>query len=469
MIYLFSALPVLGVFLAALAVIAWLGITLSKPTISVLVLIAILVAFSGSSYGQLDAERTIYSRGTGMLYFSILNFYLWGLGVAIALRNAFSPVKHDSTPLAKYFAAFAFLIVANAFVAGISDDPSLHVIDAFAYNGMLNIINMAILFYVCVNVFGTQSNAQKFITFLLIGIGLRGIFGMVRWAFFGGDPANVYDNIERTGSKLTFFDTNDGFLAVIAIYCSAWLLSYRQNLLGKKEQVLLWMLLLLETAIIVLSFRRSTLVSLGLASVLFIVLLPAKKRLAATLLSVGMLVCGSAVLTALRLSKVRGSATDLGFFYDLFGKGKGFGNSARVLEYTETWRSLGDDWLFGKGMWGILQSNLAELSYHAGNFGFVHSGFGHVLLKGGLFGLVMFIGLLASFTVYYLKARKQLTGKLQMLADVGAAGVLFWLPTLLIGTPIVEYRSMQMLGLALALPFIAARAAATIKAPHAAA
>jgi hypothetical protein len=105
-----------------------------------------------------------------------------------------------------------------------------------------------------------------------------------------------------------------------------------------------------------------------------------------------------------------------------------------------------------------MRTNLTVLNYHAGDFGFVHSGFGHILLKGGVFGLLVFIGLLASFASYYLRARNSLNGELQLLADAGAAGVLFWLPSLLIGTPIIEFRSMMMLGFALALPFVATRA-----------
>jgi hypothetical protein len=41
-----------------------------------------------------------------------------------------------------------------------------------------------------------------------------------------------------------------------------------------------------------------------------------------------------------------------------------------------------------------------------------------------------------------------------LLADAGFAGLLFWMPTLFIGTPIIEFRSMLLLGLTLALPYL---------------
>ena len=37
---------------------------------------------------------------------------------------------------------------------------------------------------------------------------------------------------------------------------------------------------------------------------------------------------------------------------------------------------------------------------------------------------------------------------------MGVAGLLFWLPTLLIGTPIIEFRSMLLIGLTLALIYL---------------
>jgi hypothetical protein len=44
-----------------------------------------------------------------------------------------------------------------------------------------------------------------------------------------------------------------------------------------------------------------------------------------------------------------------------------------------------------------------------------------------------------------------------LLADAGFAGLLFWMPTLLIGTPVIEFRTMLLLGLTLAMPYLAHR------------
>jgi len=87
----------------------------------------------------------------------------------------------------------------------------------------------------------------------------------------------------------------------------------------------------------------------------------------------------------------------------------------------------------------------------------VHSGFGHLVLKSGVVGLLLFVALLAFFVVHYLKVRRHVRGNDALLADAGMASLLFWLPTLLVGTPIIEFRSMLLIGLALAMPYLAFR------------
>ena len=106
------------------------------------------------------------------------------------------------------------------------------------------------------------------------------------------------------------------------------------------------------------------------------------------------------------------------------------------------------------GSWGSFYGNEDILDYHFGKFDFVHSGFGHVILKSGILGLTLFLGLLFVFIIHYLQRRKYLSGTSALLADAGFAGFLFWSPTLLIGTPIIEFRSMLLIGFTLALPYL---------------
>ena len=45
-------------------------------------------------------------------------------------------------------------------------------------------------------------------------------------------------------------------------------------------------------------------------------------------------------------------------------------------------------------------------------------------------------------------------GNSALLADMSMAGLLFWSPTLLIGTPIIEFRSMLLIGMTLAMVYL---------------
>jgi hypothetical protein len=127
----------------------------------------------------------------------------------------------------------------------------------------------------------------------------------------------------------------------------------------------------------------------------------------------------------------------------------------RFYELYAAAKSIGGNWLIGLGTWGTFTGDEDILSYHFGRYDFVHSGFGHVILKTGVIGLLLFCGLLAAYIRHYVKNRKHLAGVSLLLSDAGFAGFLFWIPTLLVGTPIIEFRTMLLLGLALAMPFVA--------------
>ena len=66
----------------------------------------------------------------------------------------------------------------------------------------------------------------------------------------------------------------------------------------------------------------------------------------------------------------------------------------------------------------------------------------------------MIVALLAAVVTHYGRQRRYWRGHAALLADMAMAGLLFWMPTLLIGTPVIEFRTMLLLGLTLALPYL---------------
>lgn len=453
-LYLMYAIPFVIVAMASVATVITIGIALERLWVAALIFIGILVFFTGSSYGQLEAERTIYSRGVGVFYISFVNICLLVIAVLTWFSKTYSKSKASNAGLFKYYWVYFVLMFANVIVAA-NSEWSEKIFFILSPRGLFNFISLAALSYVLVNVFDNEELIKKAGSIVLILIGLRGVFGIVRWAFFGGDSANVYNNFEGTGSKITFFDINDGFLAAFAIFVSAWLLIFRPVIISLRAKYLLIFLMLLEIAIILLSLRRSAIIGFSLTAIMFVMILPARHRLPAFL--AGSLVAGAGVtiMGAMRLSKLKGAADSHGFFFDLWNENQSTESSSRVLEYVEAWNSLGNNWLYGNGMWGLMHSNSAALSYHGGDFSFVHNALGHILLKGGLVSVACFVFMMIYFGVHYFINRKKLTGLNRMMADAGFAGVMFYFPTFMIGTPIIEFRTMMLFGLALTLPTVA--------------
>jgi hypothetical protein len=79
----------------------------------------------------------------------------------------------------------------------------------------------------------------------------------------------------------------------------------------------------------------------------------------------------------------------------------------------------------------------------------------HIAFKTGLVGLVLLGGLVAALVIFWRKRSSVIESPLQPLAIAGIAGLLFMLPDMIIGTPIPQVRTMQMLAFCLALPYVA--------------
>ncbi len=428
------------------------------PAVIALGFVAILCLFSSSTWGQLQEENTLYARGTGLLHFSLINLLLWVACAAAAMRALAQPplarapaMSGTRAPFARFLAAFAFLL-AGHLVLGLMADQ--HVLQVLGYGGVLNVLNLLLFACLLVTALPTIGDGRRLLLLVLALAALRAAFGLVRYVAFGGDSANPYRNFESLDIRLVYFDICDNYIAALAAFCLAWLLFMPGVRLSLPRRALLMVWLALEIATVALSFRRSSLVGMAAMFVVLFWQLPWQRRLL-----LGGLGAGAMAVAALTLMKERlqfsSSGTGLlsSLLYDV-GPDRGT-DVSRFYELEAAARSLEGNWLFGLGSWGSFKGNEDILDYHFGKFDFVHSGFGHLVLKSGLAGLALFIALLACVLLHYLRTRRHLQGNRALLADAGIAGLLFWMPTLLIGTPVIEFRTMLLLGLTLALPYLA--------------
>lgn len=428
------------------------AVCLRVPALVALGFVAILCLFSSSTWGQLQAENNLYSRGTGLFHFSLLNLLLWTAVAATVLRALANRKRlAPNSPFAAFLGATGFMLAGHVAVGTIAGEELTAIL---GYNGILNVANMA-LFSVLLLMALNDEQGRRRLLLLIIGLAaIRAVFGLVRYFLFGGDSANPYANFESLDIKLVYFDIADNYIASLAAFVIAWLLLMPEVRLSLLRRALLVGLLALEIATVALSFRRSSLGGMALMFIVLMFRLPLRRQLIFMVIAVGAVSVAAMAFMQQRLqfnSNSGGLIASL--LYDV-GPQRST-EVSRFYELEAASKSLEGNWLFGLGSWGSYYGNESMLDYHFGKFDFVHSGFGHLVLKSGMVGLLLFVALLAAFIVRYLKIRRAVRGNHALLADAGMASLLFWLPTLLIGTPVIEFRSMLLIGMALALPYLA--------------
>lgn len=430
-----------------------IAVYLRAPAIVALGFIAVLYVFSSSTWGQLQEENTIYARGTGLFAFSLLNLLLWTAAAAMLIRTrTHLPYqgKNLSSPFPVFLAFFSFMLLGHLVLGLMSGEEPLTIL---GYNGIINVLNMALFSLLILSVIDSEQRRRQLLLLLLGLATARAAFGLVRYQFFGGDSANPYRNFEKLDIKLVYFDIADNYVAALAAFCIAWLLMMPGVRMSLHKRVLLLGVLTIEVATVALSFRRSSLVGLGLMFAVLLWQLPWQRRILCGGIGLTALVIGAATLMRERLqfnTQRTGFLSSL--LYDV-GPARAT-EVSRFYELEAAAKSLDGQWLFGLGSWGTFYGNEDALDYHFGKFDFVHSGFGHLILKSGLVGLIAFLSLLAACVLHYFRYRPAMRGNGALLADMGMAGLLFWLPTLFIGTPIIEFRSMLLIGMTLALVYL---------------
>jgi O-antigen ligase len=429
----------------------WAG--LFRPYLLVLLYLLVFFIFSQSTFGLAErATSTVYSRGSGVLLFPLLVWALWGLMAISLFRNMLLAIPAVPCSLRPWIVAFFLLFLGHVGVGLLLDIPVQEIV-----SGIANIANMGFLTLLIVRTVDSKKALELFISLGLMVIAARELFGIVRFLFFGGDPANPYDNFEHIGTKLTFFDINDSLLASIAAAYCCFRLIHDQDSLSRWQRWFFAGLILLGVAIIVFSFRRTAWGGMALVGALIVLLAPAGKRFVVSVPIMIVVGAGLGILYFERLA-IAWERAQIGWsalYYDLVGGHYGQA-SLRALELKLGWEAFLDKPIFGQGSWGKFAA-YSGFHWHTGPgaYGYVHSGVIHVLFKSGLVGFAILAGLLCSFAAFVRRAYRLLEPRYRAVLVMGAAGVLFMVPDLLFGTPFIQMRTTQLIGLCLALPYVA--------------
>jgi len=452
----YTVFPFVVIIIIALVVIVLAGLSLARPRMLLYPYLGIIFFVTGNSYGRLEAAASsIYSRGSGVLYFSFMLWLLFALMLWAKFSLALGRNQFGRCNLLPWFSAWAILLVGHIFVGLFFGIPFA---DIVAPSGISNIVWMGVLILSMLLVFRSKNELNELAKVIVLAGLARGLFGLVRWIAFGGDPANAYANRHGLDLKLTFFDINDSLVCWLAISIAAVNLFRSSNI----EYSRLWRFIFLATIIacaacIILSFRRTVWIGVLLGSLFILVNLPSQRRIQFLLIGAPPVLVGLVYSAWKRLSQTKG-ATGLGdFFFDVQSRSIG-AESPRLLELKLAWADFIDHPIFGIGSWGRYKGH-ELISWQTGEYGgtFLHSGVLHIALKSGFIGLILIAGLTFAFIRFWRTQKNMISREALPLAIAGVSGVLFMLPDLIIGTPITQIRTMQMIAFCLSLPYVAAR------------
>jgi hypothetical protein len=456
LLYFYTSLPFIVVALLAVLAVIGMGVGMVRPRYLAYMYLAVVFCANSTNYGSLATmiSSGIYSRGSGVLFFPLLLWCMAGAWICARVSASFGPYPAPPCNLRPWFLAWALLLgahVAAGLVAGVT------LAQALAPTGFSHILWMAPLVSLLLLSFRTRDDVIELSRFIMLaGLG-RALFGLGRWAAFGGDPNNVYANMNGIKIKLTFFDINDSLLCTVAFAIAA--VNLFQAVKSKRSSVWIlvdWATLGATAACVVLSYRRSAWIGFLLALLVIMMRFPLRRRLHLMVAGLPLVGLGLLVAAFKRLGQTKGAGEGLSsLFYDM--ESRRFGaESERVLELK---LALGDFFshLFtGIGAWGRY-TGYQHISWQTGLDGgtFVHSGVLHIALKAGLPGLILLAGTIWAFCAFARRALRTLPPELLGLATAGAAGLAFMLPDLLVGTPFPQVRTTQMLAVCLALPYLA--------------
>ncbi|BBO68399.1 hypothetical protein DSCA_23290 [Desulfosarcina alkanivorans] len=417
-----------------------------QPQKAVFSYLFFLFIFTGSLYGAEGANLTFYTRGTGLMPLSIINIYLLFLFVyaGIATR-VIGPYK--SIPAPKLVTVpLVLLTILFILYAGFGVLKGVAIENVLSRRGLITLLNMTILYYTLKWVIDCDVNLDLFVKLLVSVAIAMAIYGLIRFLLFGGDPANYYANFEGSRSRLTFFDYGQSVLFLVTTIClylgSAYKKGFKKIVAYSGSGILF--------VNILFSFRRTALLGLMFVVIWLFCISSLRKKMAIAILSLLLIAVSINILqTRFQNDKKKQSMTS-----DLVANDGSF--DVKKNRFGEIYHAVAKtneiNPFFGAGPWGVNCPRITPWK----ETDFVHSSLGHMYVKMGLVGLLVYVWLLVSYVLWWVFARRKKwkNERMKIIGDAFFCGFLFEIPDLLFGTPFIIYRHTQILAILLVLPGI---------------
>lgn len=386
---------------------------------------------------------SFYSAGTGTVFRPLISFFLLLLFIiSLFLTNKHVTAVKNCLPakillvLSAYFLVYGLLGIASGAPVGktLNGHSGIHIVD-------MTLLMLAMFRFVA-----DEEDLSRLISFVIFCVTTREIYGLIRFLYFGGDFSNVYGNVEGIGVKVPFQDIGDSLLACLVGFYCAWQLMYNWQKIATRTRALYISIIPLTMFTIIFTYRRSIWIGLVLAMIWFLFKQPFRRMVMLGAIAALVLTIAFTTLLSQRLGQYEQTRTSM-FLYDVTGKsGEITFKQGRFSEIASAYNTIRDNAILGVGPWGKISPN-SDKDY-------MHGGVLQIWLKLGIGGLALFIMALATFVFFCFRASPQLPPEKRGLFEAGFAGLLFLMPAFVVGTSIVEYRTMQLAGLCLALPYI---------------
>ena len=407
--------------------------------------LGLLLYFPNSGWGIAYGVKVfnLYDRGTGVLPLPLINLALYLIYFATAFFSYQQRNVYHYFNLRFYFWAFNVLFFMFAIFGVVTGVPFK---DIFTSTGLINVFNMYLLIMILLKIISTPEKLNKLTDFIIFCALTRGIWGLARWAFLGGDPANIYATSQKIAIRLTFFDINDSLIATVGAFLAAWLLLYQKPRLSTVRKIFYFLMIGVGLSVVLLSYRRTAWGGLVLAGFWFVWQQPWRRRIQVGFITglIGMMTLP--ILVAKRFSHVQGSFKK-GLLYDVTtSKGGVDISGGRFSELNYAWAYISESPFTGVMPWGGIGFGKTH--------DFVHSGLLHLWLKGGIFALIFFCLILWGYLLFTRKVSREISPQERGLSEAAFAGLLFSMPGIFFGTPFIETRTSLLLGLLFALPYL---------------
>lgn len=496
-----ATLPSIMAAVAGVALLWWAWAAVSPRTL-VLALLAAVFVFEGGaaavdeSTGRIASGGfNLYGKGGSVLLFSFFEISVMAAGLAALVRQplarAFGAASHAlraATPMSGVERAmlWAYTLLAGVVLWHIGQSLSgaldgvatpAHWLSQLARPGVLHLLLQGLLVAAIVAVAQSEDEVRTGVALLMALVALRMVWGAVRYLLLGGDPRSAYELEGGAALRITFWDVNDSLLASCLGAWALWHAAQGSSPLPRHwgrsltppVRTLLFIAALGCFAVAALSGRRTAQGGAALALLGLCWLLPRGRRWPAVL-ALALALPLAAWKLRDRIDDGSGLAASLGaLMHSALEAPQAIGDPRyqRFHELELAWETVRRQPLLGVGPAGAFDAPSPRgLEYHKGNYGFVHSGFGHVLLKTGFVGLGLFVCIFACTAWAAWRQWRCGPRRSRDLLAVAVVGLLASLPTLLVGTPLIEIRTMMVLGFFLALPLAVARMQLATAARH---